>query len=405
MRSQEYYSKILTRTVSFLIAAYVITSPFYFLRLGTNVVPTDFIGGLLVISWSVYIILIDRKINTHPILLIATVLSITSMASSIYSTFVSEAIFSGLLLLNLSVISIIIYDWIISKNSEIKYIIQLLRLWVIGAIITTIVIFAGEFKTVGIQAIAPSYSYNQRTQLPYLLVVAAISSLYLYKYSIERKQIYAGIRWALLYQFSIFTIIISISRGPWVALIGVLFPAFLFHADIRRYIIQLNIPGLTVGLVTAVYFGQVQRIIDRATSIFQPNDSETAGRFEIYANAIDVTFANPLIGVGWNNYSEIFNIAGSAHSTYLTISSELGVFALLLYLLIPVLISRNWTTIVASRNISPKKKCLYLAPLTGLLGLLVGQTFSTAILWYRAFWVLLAFSVVVITLAAQANRL
>ncbi|MFC5133768.1 O-antigen ligase family protein [Halorubrum glutamatedens] len=253
------------------------------------------------------------------------------------------------------------------------------------------------------RAIAPSYSYSHRTQLPYLLVVTAIISIYLYRYYDVRNRIFGKISSICTYQFSIFILFISISRGPWIALTGVLLPSFLFYKNIRKDIIKLNIPSLVFSIIVAIFFGQLQRVLERVASIVQPNNTETSARLEIYNEALDVVSSKPMTGIGWNNYSVIYDIAGSAHSTYLTISSELGIPALLLYILIPIVLSRDWMRIVSSEKLSSTNKLLYLAPLAGVLGLLVGQVFSTAILWFRAYWVLLSISVATITIGSHSS--
>jgi O-antigen ligase len=256
----------------------------------------------------------------------------------------------------------------------------------------------------GIRALEISYSYDHRTQLPYILVFAAIFSLYAYKYAKQEDSLRAQTISFLVYQFSVFILIISISRGPWVALSGVLLPVFIFHSAIRGSIIEMNILGVSAGIGAAVYFDQVDRLMDRVTSTLQPGDPETIGRFEIYQNAINVMAENPLLGIGWNNYSVVFNISGSAHSTYLTIGSELGMPSFVMYLAVPVTLSLMWIRVVRGNSMDQSARLQTLAPLAGTLGLLVGQTFSTALLWFRSFWVAFALAISGAVIATDLHK-
>lgn len=72
--------------------------------------------------WLFYKFRYDRELHIHCVLLIPLAISIFSIATTVYATSL-ESPPSGLLLLNLSLISIIIYDWIETNNYRISYII------------------------------------------------------------------------------------------------------------------------------------------------------------------------------------------------------------------------------------------------------------------------------------------
>lgn len=256
------------------------------------------------------------------------------------------------------------------------------------------------------KAFRPAYSYSDRTQLSYLLVATSAFSLFLFKYYNTRSYIIRSYLSISYYLFSVFILYISISRGPWVALVGIFLPVFLFYKDIRKELLLLNSPGLVLGAIVTIYYNQIPRIVDRITSIFQAGDPETVGRIEIYSNAISVMIEHPLTGIGWNNYSVVFEIAGSAHSIYLTIGSELGLPSLIAYLFLLIILSLYWLRIANINKISSNRmKPLYLAPVTAVLGLFVGQSFFTAILGFRAFWILFALAITAVSLAARTQIL
>lgn len=387
------------------IILYVLSSPLFFLRLGTNIVPTDFVGLVVAAIWCLYVSLSRTSLKIYSVLLMPVVIAVIALGSSAIAMYPLESILSGLLLVFLSGASIVSCHWITDTREPTEYINLCLFAWALGAIAATVIIFGRLFATDGIQVFAPAYSYTQRTQLPYFLVTTAILSVFWTKYYHEKADYLRSSLSIILYFFSTFIVFISISRGPWVALAGVLLPMFVFYEDIRRYLILLNIPGLAFAAYAAIWFDQIDRIQARISSIFDPSDSETTSRLDIYENAIDVALDNPLLGIGWNNYSLVHDISGSAHSAYLTIGAEIGLISMSIYILMPICFARIWLTIARSSSAVPSEyQPLLLAPIAGVLGLFLGQLFSTAILWFRGYWILLGIAAAAAIASSDFNE-
>jgi len=64
---------------------------------------------------------------------------------------------------------------------------------------------------------------------------------------------------------------------------------------------------------------------------FVYGDDITSGRILLYATAWNLFLSNPLAGVGWKRYTIAGNEDMSAHSNYLQILSETGIFGLILF--------------------------------------------------------------------------
>ncbi|MBL7155388.1 MAG: O-antigen ligase family protein, partial [Candidatus Portnoybacteria bacterium] len=82
-------------------------------------------------------------------------------------------------------------------------------------------------------------------------------------------------------------------------------------------------------------------LFERARSIIDFLETSIKGRLEIWQRTIDSIIIRPLLGVGLGNYPLVLNEpmsaskrGASAHSLYLEIAAEMGVFALIILLII-----------------------------------------------------------------------
>ena len=171
-------------------------------------------------------------------------------------------------------------------------------------------------------------------------------------------------------------IIFSGSRGAWMGALGAclvfLFIIFLYWSPsirswtdffIPKYIkrwwkeIQLILGCLVIFFIlfpiaSAILFlpqyiqlGQEAisevSLFERAKSIFDFMETSVKGRLEIWQRTVDSIIIRPLLGVGLGNYPLILKEpmasakrGASAHSLYLEIAAEMGVFALIILLVI-----------------------------------------------------------------------
>jgi len=171
-------------------------------------------------------------------------------------------------------------------------------------------------------------------------------------------------------------IIFSGSRGAWVGALGAclvfLFIIFLYWSPtirsrtdffIPKYVkkwwkeIQLILGCLIIFFIlfptaSAILFlpqyiqlGQEAvsgvSLFERAKSIIDFLEISIKGRLEIWQRTIDSIIIRPLLGVGLGNYPLVLNEpmslakrGASAHSLYLEIAAEMGIFALLILLVI-----------------------------------------------------------------------
>jgi len=171
-------------------------------------------------------------------------------------------------------------------------------------------------------------------------------------------------------------IIFSGSRGAWVGALGAclvfLFIIFLYWSPtirsrtdffIPKYVkkwwkeIQLILGCLIIFFIlfptaSAILFlpqyiqlGQEAisgvSLFERARSIIDFIETSIKGRLEIWQRTIDSIIIRPMLGVGIGNYPLVLNEpisaskrGSSAHSLYLEIAAEMGVFALIILLVI-----------------------------------------------------------------------
>jgi O-antigen ligase len=171
-------------------------------------------------------------------------------------------------------------------------------------------------------------------------------------------------------------IIFSGSRGAWASAVGtflvILVLIFLYYSPTLRsktkFFIPKNINNwkrqtqLILGslLIFFILFPIASAILflpqyiqlgeevttgvsffERAKSIIDLAEASIKGRLEIWRRTIDSIILHPLLGIGIGNYPRVLNEdlsfakrGSSAHSLYLDITAEMGIFALLLLLVI-----------------------------------------------------------------------
>ena len=133
-------------------------------------------------------------------------------------------------------------------------------------------------------------------------------------------------------------VLLTLTRGNWVGfLAGVWMFAFLTRKLLtsRQKLVTV---GLGVGLLPIILLGalelsQTELLHERTT-----NTKNIELRLATYALVVDVAVTNPVFGIGLNNLRDFLygtqirgKTLGTAHNSYLAITAELGLLALLAY--------------------------------------------------------------------------
>jgi O-antigen ligase len=151
-------------------------------------------------------------------------------------------------------------------------------------------------------------------------------------------------------------ILLSLSRGTLVGLVAGL--AYLLITDRRR--LQLAFVAGAVGFVAAALLvhSNPQRFQSALFAKEQIASENVTTRFEAWGAAARLMADNPLLGVGPGNFQFHYNqetgrpvgtlLLTVAHDAYLDIGAELGVFAMLLFILYLVVV--YWRLTVAVRE-------------------------------------------------------
>ena len=127
-------------------------------------------------------------------------------------------------------------------------------------------------------------------------------------------------------------------------------------------------------------------------------DGSTRGRIEIWKGALRMISEQPVFGVGYGLFFPLIRyywtggFSIDAHNTYLIIAAEMGVPALIMFLIIIFLVTRH-TYILYKMTKDPFTKALALGFLGGLFGLMISNMFGSRLDSQEVsgyFWVLSA---------------
>jgi O-antigen ligase len=177
-----------------------------------------------------------------------------------------------------------------------------------------------------------------------------------------------------------YVVFLTGSRGGFFALI-ITSVVCLWHFAIRgrrRYILAL-IP--LVGVIFWLSSGEMLRKRLNETFGSTQTDTEAYGssqqRQQLFWRSIDITVEHPLFGVGPGNFQELSGAWHESHNAFTQLSSEGGLPALILYLLI---LSHGFTNLRRTKQLASKRtESNLLAGVlhASLIGYIVGSTFDS----------------------------
>ncbi len=140
--------------------------------------------------------------------------------------------------------------------------------------------------------------------------------------------------WALGMAVMSYAVLMTYSRSGLLALltaVGVCVWEFGLKGRRHLLVVLTGLAGLCLLLLSGAHYGE------RMSSISNPDSDPTGSaqqRRELLKQSLRVTAEHPLFGVGPGNFSVVSGDWHGAHNTYTQLSSEAGIPALVLFLLI-----------------------------------------------------------------------
>ena len=180
--------------------------------------------------------------------------------------------------------------------------------------------------------------------------------------------------------------LITFSRGGFFGLICVLlFIAWKFG---RRHRLSVILSSLLCGALILVLMPG--GLTERLASTFGAGTSESAAsavsRWHLLLRSLWVSLYNPLLGVGMGNFHAVSIREQVSHNAYTQVSAEMGLPALIIYLLLIWAAFRRLRQIERETLLAPRKTHFYYLSVglqASLIGYLIGSCFaSVAYLYY-----------------------
>jgi O-antigen ligase len=179
-------------------------------------------------------------------------------------------------------------------------------------------------------------------------------------------------------------VVVTFSRGGFLALIcmGTLLAWRIGRRN--KWLILLVVPIILVTFIVLAPGGYGNRL---ATT----SDESALARLDDLKRSIFITLHHPVMGVGMENYILFSNSNHATHNSFTQVSSELGLAALLVYLLFQIAPLRGLAKITRETSDSRRQSHFYYLSVglaASIIGYMVASFFaSVAFLWYVYFLV------------------
>ena len=179
-------------------------------------------------------------------------------------------------------------------------------------------------------------------------------------------------------------VVVTFSRGGFLALIcmGTLLAWRIGRRN--KWLILLVVPIILVTFIVLAPGGYGNRL---ATT----SDESALARLDDLKRSIFITLHHPVMGVGMENYILFSNSNHATHNSFTQVSSELGLAALLVYLLFQIAPLRGLAKITRETSDSRRQSHYYYLSVglaASIIGYMVASFFaSVAFLWYVYFLV------------------
>jgi len=180
-------------------------------------------------------------------------------------------------------------------------------------------------------------------------------------------------------------IVVTFSRGGFVALFSVVLFLMWRFARHSRFIFAILALTLLIGLITIAPGAFQSRIT--------PTDNASAvARIDDLKRSVFLTIRHPVFGIGIGNYVFYSNQAKATHNAYTQVAAEMGLAAAAFYMLFLIAPLKKLRRIeLENRDVQWKRRKFYylaIAIQASLIGYMVASFFaSVALLWYAYYLV------------------
>jgi putative inorganic carbon (HCO3(-)) transporter len=212
------------------------------------------------------------------------------------------------------------------------------------------------------------------------------------------------VAWALAILVMLYTIFSTGSRGGFVALI-VTAAVFLWEFAIqgrRRYLLAL---AVLASVILLQFSGSV--LVGRLKGTLNANDDTAAAyasgqaRKQLFWRSVEVTEQHPLFGVGPGNFDQVSGQWHTTHNSFTLMSSEAGLPAFILYVLILFCGFKNLRATKRLARRHTESRLLAGALLASMAGYVVGSFFlSVAYAFFP--YILVAYTTTLLSIARKS---
>lgn len=351
----------------------------------------------------------QRKIEYTPITKYILMYLLVYLFSVVSSISRRGEFFSGVVFLLFTFFAIVLYNAVTTRELLLK----IVKLMILGGVIVSLYgIFQYITGTVGnnewideemfdgIRLRVYSTLLNPNVLAEYLLLIIPVTvAVFFYEDNPFKKGLYF-IACGLMGVCMIFTF----SRGGW---LGLVMAAALFLVMLDKRFIFLGIIGLI-----ALYFVLPDTIISRFTSIGNMQDSSTAYRVYIWLGTLSMLKDYWFCGTGFgaSAFGKVYPAyalhavgAPHSHNLFLQITSEAGIAALVLFVIICIVFFR-----IMCRGIKytedKKLKLLMIGFASAVFGFMVQSMTDYTFYNYRVllcFWVTIALGLAAVNIASK----
>lgn len=181
------------------------------------------------------------------------------------------------------------------------------------------------------QTVTGMYDPND---LALVMVCALPFVIYFFKEVHGLKKIFLGTCFVLI----LMTIIMSVSRGGFIGLIAM--GGYFFKRSPRK-VKAFSLIVIVLAIVSIAQFAP-SSYWDRISTIWNPQteaDEKGGGRTEVWEKGLKIFGANPILGVGINNFTTAYGLSlntpgkwSATHNSFMQIGVELGIIGLSLFL-------------------------------------------------------------------------
>jgi putative inorganic carbon (HCO3(-)) transporter len=184
--------------------------------------------------------------------------------------------------------------------------------------------------------------------------------------------------WSASMLMMVYAVFLTGSRGGFAALIVVV-AICLWEFAIRGHRRYLLLLAGVAGVVLWQFAGGT--MVERLRGTFDPNDDSTPAyasaqaRQQLFWRSIEITKEHPLFGVGPGNFPQVSGLWHTTHNSLTLLSSEAGIPALILYMMILWCGFRNLRTAIRLTRGQSEGSILVRATYASFCGYLVGSLF------------------------------